>query len=614
MPEKTAIRDLMGEIAGAQTLESVYQAALRCLQGTLGVERAAMLLLDDERLMRFVASSGLSEHYRRAAEGHSPWSPDDPDAQVVLVENTRESPELRELLSVFEAEGIGALAFVPLRFGSKLLGKLMLYYPSPYALSADEIVIAEIVAGHVAFALEHRRLAALAEEARSAAERATRQFQILAGISAELASALDPAEALQRLAQRIVETMADYCVTYSYDGSVIKREGLAHRLARKSELVALLASSGFPSIEDKAGAGAVIRNGAPILAPDIDKATIRRGALNPTHEGAVLALGPRSAMVVPLKSRGRTVGAIAFATTDDSARRYDEDDLKLAIELAARAAMLVDNAGLYAEAKGAVRVRDEMIQLVSHDLRNPLQSISTAAALLQFDLPQERRERSLESISLATTQMNRLLQDLLDISQIDAGRFSIEPETIQPKALIGEAYTLFSAAADEKLVALRSRAADNLGSVYADRSRLLQVLSNFVGNALKFVPSGGTITISAEREQGQNRIRFTVTDSGPGVPPEHLSRVFERFWRGDNSRERGAGLGLAVAKGIVEAHGGEIGVDSELGVGSAFYFLLSAEPQPRWPIMGELGSPLGKEGGGLQELSLNVSHPGTKPA
>lgn len=595
MPDKKAIRDLMSEIAAAETPRRVYEVALRCLQSTLKVERASMLLLDEQQRMRFVASSGLSEAYRAAVDGHSPWSPDDADPEVVLVENVRETPALAALQAVLLADRIEACAFVPLRFQARLLGKFMLYYDSPHAFSQDEVALAEIVAGHVAFALEHRRIAAeleerlasereareraeleaaLREESERAAERARRRLQVLAELTEDLASELEPAAALQRLAQKVVESMADYCVTYSYDGASIAREGFAHRLAEKNELVRRLSDSGPPGLDDAIGVGAVIRSGTPTLATGLTPERIQETGLHPEHKKVVLALEPRSAMIVPLRSRGHPVGAITFATTADSERQYDSSDVDLAVELANRVALFIDNAQLYTEAKAAVAARDEMIRVVSHDLRNRLQSIATAAALLQRGGPPERRDRTLETISLATTQMKRLLQDLLDMSQMEAGQFFVAVERVDSAALIREAHTLFVSVAEEKKIRLEWRASPAV-PIRADYDRIVQVLANLISNALKFVPAGGTVTLGAER-YGE-RVRFFVSDTGIGLSAEDQARVFDRFWRGDRRKDRGAGLGLALAKGIIEAHGGEIGVESVLGRGSTFYFILDAD-------------------------------------
>ena len=321
----------------------------------------------------------------------------------------------------------------------------------------------------------------------------------------------------------------------------------------------------------------MIRTGEAMLAADITLEQIARHLKNRGQLEALRQLRPRSIVAVPLKARGRTVGAIALLADASSTRPYDADDLELARELGSHAALLVDNARLYAEAKTAITARDDMIAVVSHDLRNPLQSIASAAAVLQFDQPdhsQSRRAKSAAAIRVATEHIDRLLQDLLDITQIDAGQLFVNRQRTGAASLVQETRTMFQQMARERSIQLHCSAEDNLPAVSVDRGRILQVLSNLVGNALKFVPSGGRIELSAVEDHG--RIRISVADDGPGIDAEHLPRVFDRFWRADRRKERGAGLGLAVAKGIVEAHGGEIGVDSRKGGGSTFYFILDA--------------------------------------
>jgi signal transduction histidine kinase len=243
----------------------------------------------------------------------------------------------------------------------------------------------------------------------------------------------------------------------------------------------------------------------------------------------------------------------------------------MAIELARRAALLIDNARLYTEARSAIRARDDMIAIVSHDLRDPLQTITAAAATLRFESKDDEAE-SVRRISLASTQMRRLVQDLLDLSRIDAGQLSIRQDRISLMALVKEAHTLFQPQAEAKGVRLECGVAEDLPPVAGDRHRVLQVLQNLIGNALKFVPAGGAVTVSAEW-QG-DVIRVNVADTGAGIANDDLTKVFDRFWRADRRDGGGVGLGLAVAKGIVEAHGGRIGAQSQLGAGSRFYFTL----------------------------------------
>jgi signal transduction histidine kinase/CheY-like chemotaxis protein len=438
---------------------------------------------------------------------------------------------------------------------------------------ATDLRFAEEIASWAALAIDNAQLNRETENARAMAERSREFLQILARVSDDLASSLDPDAALKQLASRLVGNLADYCVTYACDDTSIRRLGLAHRDASKLPQVEALCDAGPPTLDDKWGVGAVIRTGEAILSADISDELLANSTRDARHMETVKALAPSSAIIVPLRARGRTLGAIALATANDSRRHYDQDDLKLARELASRAALLVDNARLYAQARAAIRARDDMIAVVSHDLRSPLQSISSAAALLEFE-SQGSGNRSLEAIKLATSQMDRLLQDLLDLSLIDSGQLTVTRKLMDPATLVAEARTMFEPLAGEKSVQLACTIQSGLPQVRVDRNRMQQVLANLLGNALKFVPVGGKIVLSAGLHA--DSVRIAVSDTGPGIAEDDLARVFDRFWRADRRKERGIGLGLTVAQGIVHAHGGQIGVESRKGEGSTFYVLLDA--------------------------------------
>ena len=595
MPDKVVLRNLMERVVEATSLPDVYSCALTCLQDTLEVERSSLLVFDEHKVMRFVAWTGLSEKYRSAVDGHSPWKPEDTDAAPVLVSDVREDPACADYRAVMQSEGIRALAFIPLRFGNRVLGKFMLYYREPHEFTEEEVVFAEIIAGSVAFALEHFRvagelegrlareqqLAKAADDARAVAERARERLQTLAELHDDLASSLEPDAALRLLAKRLAARTADYCFTYAFDGRSIRRVGLAHRDPDKKQYVEALAAAEPPTLYDDWGVGPVIRSGEPMISTDVTQEVLERNLTSTAQREALRLLEPRSVLLAPLKARGRTVGAIALITAASSTRAFDEGDLELARELASHAALLIDNSRLYTEATSAIRARDDMIAVVSHDLRNPLQSIASAAAVLQVDGSPERRTASAGAIRVATEQMDRLLQDLLDITQIDAGQLFVNREPTEVEFLVNEARTMFQDLARERSIDLQCSVAPGLPRVHVDRDRILQVLSNLLGNALKFVPSGGRIEISATKDAG--RVRIGVSDTGPGIDEKNLQRVFDRFWRADRRKDRGAGLGLAVAKGIVQAHGGEIGVESRTGHGSCFWFLLD----PGTAVVGE---------------------------
>jgi signal transduction histidine kinase len=179
--------------------------------------------------------------------------------------------------------------------------------------------------------------------------------------------------------------------------------------------------------------------------------------------------------------------------------------------------------------------------------------------------------------------MSRLIADLLDVTRLEGGkRLPIEPEQVQAAELLEEAKELFRAQATVAQVSMEYHCDKTLPPVHADRHRVLQVLSNLIGNSLKFTPPGGRITVSAKLREDE--VLFSIADTGPGIPREHLSDIFSPYWQAKRTERLGAGLGLPIAKGIVEAHGGRIWVESEQGQGTQFYFTLPlqtpAEPEP----------------------------------
>jgi signal transduction histidine kinase len=318
----------------------------------------------------------------------------------------------------------------------------------------------------------------------------------------------------------------------------------------------------------------VLRSGRPLFAAEIGREMLERGATSAGQLAALEALGPRSSLVVPLAARGRIVGALALVTTGDSERRYNEDDLLLAETLAGRAALMVDNARLYQEAREAVEARDDMVAIVSHDLRDPLATIFTGCAILEMDPAAALRAKTPAAMMRAATQMQRLVSDLLDVTRIEAGGLALELRPVDVASLLEETASLFSAAGQEKGVEIEVVAATALPAARADRDRVQQVLSNLLGNAIKFSPRDGHLRLEARASA--SAVRISITDQGPGIAPEQLPRLFDRFWQAERGQRGGAGLGLAIAKGIVEAHGGAIEVESEVGRGSTFSFTLPA--------------------------------------
>jgi signal transduction histidine kinase len=273
------------------------------------------------------------------------------------------------------------------------------------------------------------------------------------------------------------------------------------------------------------------------------------------------------------------LGAIAFFTCGPGWLPFLDDDLRLAERIAQSAALAVDNARLFREARQAMRAREEVLSVVAHDLRSPLGAISVSAELLtSFSLQPREQAYHMEIIQRATSRMSRLIQDLVDVDKIDSGRLSIERYVQEVEPLIDETVDLFRTRTLAKKIELRSEMPDGMLRIDADRYRLLQVLSNLVENAIKFTPAGGAVRIRAEA--AGKEVRISVEDTGEGIAEAHLPRIFDRYWQGTEMAAKGAGLGLAIARGIVEAHGGRIWAESEVGRGSVFTFTIPNADAP----------------------------------
>lgn len=419
--------------------------------------------------------------------------------------------------------------------------------------------------------------------------RTTEDRDLLVEAGRVLSTSLDPRETLGALTGLIVPRLADWCsVELRDEDGGLERILSVHADPNRADLLREVEARFAASTPGHRGVGYVLRTEQSELIREVTEPVLRELAPDEEQRKMLGELGLTSRICVPLTARGQVLGVLTLALADP-AERYDLRDLALAEELARRAATAIDNARLHAQLQSAVRGRDDVLGIVSHDLRNPLHTIIMCTdLLLEQEFPPEERRKQLQTVGRSARAMNRLIQDLLDVSRSESGRLSIEPSPEPPAEILEEACESMRALAERRSIRMSCHAEDGVPSIQADRRRVLQVLSNLIGNAVKFTSEGGIVGMSVER--GPEGALFSVFDNGPGIEPADVPRLFEPHWQAKGTAHLGAGLGLAIARGIVEAHGGRIWVDSEPGKGTRFQFNVPLADHAAAPEGGGRGS------------------------
>jgi PAS domain S-box-containing protein len=500
------------------------------------------------------------------------------------VESFAQTPEH---LQAVTATGVISLIAVPLAMRGQPLGVLVFGSSTlSRVFGHGDLRLAEAVADRAAIAIENARLY-------QASVRAAQFQQVLSEVGAMLASSLDYEQTLTTVAQLVVRDFADWCLIEVIDErEQMKRRRIVARDPAKADLCAVLEHMTIDRQRPHL-LRAVFDTKQSLLIEHVTSEHIESAAQGPEHLQALRAVNPTSLMAVPLLRHGRLLGILTFVSSTES-RRYGSSDLHLAEALAERAAIAIENARLYRASTHATQLRDQVLGVVAHDLRNPLSAIRMRASLLTRHgaEPERRSQKPLEAIERAVMHMNRLIQDLLDVALMEAGQLTIERARLSARGMMVEAVDMQRSLASSSSLELRIEADSNVPDIWGDRDRLLQVFENLIGNAIKFTKAGGCITVGAASHD--HEVIFRVADTGSGIAPEDLPRVFDRFWQATRANRQGAGLGLPITKGIVEAHGGRIWVESTPNRGTTFSFTIPETTS-------EQGRPSGSSGSSLVE-------------
>ena len=425
---------------------------------------------------------------------------------------------------------------------------------------------------------ELNRATRAAEHARDTAIGVQRQLEhvlrgakLLSDASRALSSSLDYETTLEIVAQLAVREMADWCAVdlVEADGQ-IRQAIVAHRDPEKVKWAKELRKRYPPDYDEPGGVGQVIRTGRAEIHRDIPDEVLAAAAKDADHLAILRKLQIKSAQIIPMIARGRTLGALTLVSGEQG-RNLIAADESLAMELATRAAIAIDNAQLYRAALTASESKSAFLASMSHELRTPLNAIIGYQSLLRDGLSGPVTDGQLSQLSRIRASADHLLSlidEVLTFSRVDVGKELVQREQVNLRPVINEAISMVAPVAAARGLKLRDESTD--AEMYTDSFKLRQILLNLLSNAVKFSDTGEIVVRS---NLDHDCVEISVADSGIGIAEQNLERVFDPFWQVEQRSTRragGTGLGLSVSRSLARLLGGDIVVDSQLGKGSTF--------------------------------------------
>jgi PAS domain S-box-containing protein len=579
-------------LVASPDVEAVLSAAVNLARDVFKADGYAIWRVDDTSAWRIVRSFGISSEFAArvitmTAGGTAPSRVN--FSEPLICEDVATTPMVAEMRRAYAREGIQSMIVFPLVIRAERCGTLVFYSHGRCEYRELDVQVGTAVASLASAALTTAELYEEQRRAREAADHARQQATFLAESGRVLGASLDYEATLKSVAELAVPAVADWCaVDMVGDTGALQRLAVAHVDPQKVELARMLQERYPADPNAPGGVYEVLRTGQPLFMSRIPPDLLAAAARDDEHREILRQLRLTSYMCVPLVSHGQVFGAITFVSAE-SGRQYSEDDLQFAQEIAARASLAVENARAYARANEASRLRDEFLATLSHELRTPLNAVLGYARMLRLgSMPSDRTTASLEVIERNATSLKQIIEDVLDVSRIIAGRLRLNVEPVDLPAVLQEASATVMPAAHAKGVRLETVLDPLTTPVSGDPDRLQQIVWNLLSNAIKFTSRGGRVQVRLSRVN--SHVEIAVSDTGQGIAPDFLPHVFERFRQGDGtfSREQGGlGLGLSIARQLAELHGGSIVAASD-GVGRGATFILKlplmivhgAQPEP----------------------------------
>jgi PAS domain S-box-containing protein len=444
----------------------------------------------------------------------------------------------------------------------------------PISLTVSPILDASgtvIGASKIARDISDRRL--VEEQVARAAERDS----FVADATLVLTQSLDYEETLRTLARLAVPYLADFCAFDVVDtnGNVV-RIVTAHVLPEKADIAEDLRAR-YDDSDAPTSPQRVIRTRTAVFIREItDEMNVASARGDEERLAGIRSLGLVSYLCVPMVAHDRTFGALTLATAE-SGRRFSDEEVRIATDIATRSAMAMETAQSYQQLQSANRLKDEFLATLSHELRTPLNAVLGYARMLQSGaITKDKVPQALDVIDRNAAALAQIVEDVLDVSRIVLGKARLRVQPTDVAAVVDDACATVKPAADAKGIQLKCFLGDGTATVAGDHSRLQQVVWNLLTNAVKFTPRNGRIDVRVTEHE--SHVKIVVTDTGIGFPPSFQPHVFERFRQAESGTTRvhgGLGLGLSIAKHIVELHGGTIDAESDgEGKGATFSVML----------------------------------------